>query len=227
MIVHDGNRIKFFQSDGHINQYIPKKNKELIEKLAYKKYIHLRLDYIKKKLKLGNCLQKSLSVADEKYSRFLADLKKCHILQHIESESHDLRQWMFEEYEHNPKYPEKLVHDTVYGMKVRSKSESLIAIVLSQMNIAFRYECRLDLQDGITIYPDFTIKHPVTGELIYYEHFGIMDDPEYVARTYRKIQMYMDNGIFPMRHLIMTFEDINHPLNVDVIEKTLSVCLWS
>lgn len=30
-----------------------------------------------------------------------------------------------------------------------------------------------------SIHPDFTVRHPITGKRIYWEHFGMMDDQEY------------------------------------------------
>ena len=78
-------------------------------------------------------------------------------------------------YEKNPKYPEHLIHKTVSGIYVRSKSESMIALQLYTEKIPFRYECALQLGET-TLYPDFTILHPKTGEIFYWEHFGMMDE---------------------------------------------------
>ncbi|MFQ8777759.1 MAG: hypothetical protein ACLR78_10425 [Roseburia sp.] len=64
---------------------------------------------------------------------------------------------------------------------MRSKSEAMIAMLLHLNAIPYRYECALSL-GGVTLFPDFTIRHPVTGVLYYWEHFGLMDDPAY-AKT--------------------------------------------
>jgi len=66
----------------------------------------------------------------------------------------------------------------------RYKSEVFIDMALFTNNIPFRYECALELGHS-TLYPDFTIRHPKTGEICYWEHFGLMDDPSY--RNYQGI----------------------------------------
>ena len=64
--------------------------------------------------------------------------------------------------------------------------------------------------DGITIYPDFVIRHPVTGEYYYWEHFGIMDEEDYRNHACKKINLYCKNEILPFVNLIMTFETKNN-----------------
>lgn len=71
------------------------------------------------------------------------------------------------------------------------------------------------------IYPDFTVRHPITGERMYWEHFGRMDDPEYREGACKKIKLYCDNGIIPSISLIATFETSDHPLDVERVEKII------
>ena len=59
---------------------------------------------------------------------------------------------------------------------VRSKSEAFIASSLSDKGIPFRYECAAKIA-GTVIYPDFTIRHPLSGKLCLWEHFGLIDRP--------------------------------------------------
>lgn len=84
--------------------------------------------------------------------------------------------------------------------------------------IPFRYECALSLT-STTIYPDFTIRHPRTGETFYWEHFGMMGDPDYSQKAFHRMQLYNSNGIIPSIHLITTFETLEYPLNYETIEK--------
>lgn len=125
-------------------------------------------------------------------------------------------------YESNPKFPEQLLHHTASGRLVRSKSEAIIDMVLSKYRIPFRYECALNLGE-ITIYPDFTILHPVTGELYYWEHFGLMDDAVYCKSACSKLQLYCAHGIIPNVHLITTYESKECPLNSDFVEKIVQM----
>ena len=74
--------------------------------------------------------------------------------------------WQNSTYSQNTAYYTQLNHETIDGHFVRSKSESIIYNMLHQYNIPFRYECLLSLGD-IIYYPDFTIRHPTTGEPYY------------------------------------------------------------
>jgi len=135
--------------------------------------------------------------------------------------SEDLENWMNEPYERNMKYPEQLTQKASSNKYVRSKSEVLIDMVLTQNNIPFRYECALQLGE-ITLYPDFTIRHPKTGELFYWEHFGMMDSLSYRKNAGFKLQNYILNGIFPTVQLITTYETKENQLDLEVIEKIVS-----
>ena len=103
---------------------------------------------------------------------------------------------------------------------VRSKSEALIDTVLYINKIPFRYECALKL-DETTIYPDFTIRHPRTGKLYYWEHFGRMDDPNYRRKVFAKQQLYADHNIIPSIQLISTYETREQPLNMEFVENLI------
>ena len=125
--------------------------------------------------------------------------------------------WQNSSYKPNPKYPEKLIYKTGTGQYVRSKSEMLICMLLHKYGIPFRYECELQLNEKV-IYPDFTIMHPKTGKIYYYEHFGMMDDGSYCKKACDKIQLYAENGIIPSIQLITTFETQEHPLLPETVE---------
>lgn len=89
--------------------------------------------------------------------------------------SKELLDWAKNPYTTNPKFPEQLIHKSPSGNLLRSKSEALIDAFLYKNKIPFRYECMLQLDD-ITLYPDFTIRHPTNGKTFYWEHFGLMDN---------------------------------------------------
>ena len=139
---------------------------------------------------------------------------------YFQSISEELSNWKTEEYEHNTMYPEQLVHTSGSGNKVRSKSEFMIDMYLYTNMIPFRYECPLRFGET-TIYPDFTIRHPKTGEFYYWEHFGLMDNPNYVKNAYSKMQLYTNHGIIPTVNLITTYETREHPLTYETIEKVV------
>lgn len=75
---------------------------------------------------------------------------------------------------------------------------------------------------GFTIYPDFTIRHPVTDKILYWEHFGLMDDPSYSQKALSKLNLYNSHGILPSAQLITTFETLDTALSPDTIERTIN-----
>ena len=96
-------------------------------------------------------------------------------------------------------YPEGLTNTTTFGLKVRSKAESLIAEKLHEYGIPFRYEQKLYL-NGQLLVPDFTFE-AADGSQCYLEFCGMMDDPEYVSAYNTKCMLYEDAGIVPWRNI--------------------------
>lgn len=143
---------------------------------------------------------------------------------HFNPQNKDLNNWMHSTYERNQKHPEQLTHQTGFGYAVRSKSELLIDYALHVNNIPFRYECSLELGNN-TFYPDFTIIHPKTGEIIYWEHFGMMDDPAYCKNVFSKMNIYVANGIIPNINLITTYETKDFPLDTKQINDMINLYL--
>jgi len=220
---HNGKYYKWYQTDGKTQQYIPKKKRQLAEKLAAKKYLSLLCeDLEQEKLALSFYLRhhtphpwksENLLINAPEYNALLSPF--------FTPTSQELLDWVNAPYESNTKYPEQLLHATGTGHMVRSKSEAIISILLQTHRIPFRYECALHL-DEITLFPDFTIRHPKTGQFFYWEHFGLMDNPGYCQNTCSKLQLYASHGIIPSIHLITTYETKAHPLRTDMVEKIVT-----
>lgn len=70
----------------------------------------------------------------------------------------------------------------------------------------------------ITFHPDFTCLNVRTRREFIWEHFGRMDDPEYITETLGKFETYTANGIFPGETLIFTMETQERPLNSATVE---------
>lgn len=121
-------------------------------------------------------------------------------------------------------HQEKRTEPTVAGYNVRSKSEVLIISVFNTRHLYYRYEDPLTL-GGRIFYPDFSIYIPDTHDIIWYEHFGMMDDPLYAKRTYDKLGFYSKHGIIQGINLITTFETSDEKLNIDKINAALDTIL--
>lgn len=115
---------------------------------------------------------------------------------------------------------EQLLHPIFNGQKVRSKSEAIIATMLHVNKIPFHYEEALHLGKRV-IYPDFTIRHPVTGQIYYWEHFGMMDNENYAQVAFRKMQLYNINGIMLSDTLLATYESEEAPLKSNIVENMI------
>lgn len=111
---------------------------------------------------------------------------------------------------------------TSKGEYVRSKSEVIIADTLASLGIPYKYEPELVTKSDGLVYPDFLILDANTRKEIYYEHFGKMNDPEYVKRTLTKLDAYAKEGIILGNNFIATFESEDHPLNRNTVVQTLS-----
>lgn len=129
-------------------------------------------------------------------------------------------EWADENYETNLKYKENLIYKSLQGKLFRSKSEVIIANALYVNKIPYRYECLLKLPEG-AYFPDFTIKHPKTEKIYYWEHFGMMDNQEYCEKTFRKLKIYADNNIFPTINLITTYETRQVPLDSEKVQRII------
>ena len=90
---------------------------------------------------------------------------------------------------------------TAKGEGVRSKSEVIIADILNQEGIPHRYEYPLQLKGWGRVYPDFTVLNVRERKEIYWEHLGMMDDPNYVENALQKLALYQQNGILIIPHL--------------------------
>lgn len=216
----DGKHYKWYKSDGKKQTYIPKENYALAQQLAAKKYLSKKLEeLIHEKRALDFYLHHHSEKTTEQwfaehpeYSKLLAPL--------FLSQSEKLSNWINSPYETNLKYPELCIHKTLSGNTVRSKSEALIDMALYMKGIPFRYECALRLGEA-TLFPDFTILHPITEKFYYWEHFGQMDKPKYAHNTISKLQLYTSHGILPGIHLITTYETSIKPLTSETVNRII------
>ena len=94
-------------------------------------------------------------------------------------------------------YEQNLIHRTLNGEMVRSKSELLIADRLHTHGIDYVYEQPLTL-GGHTKFPDFTVDDSESGLKYYWEHCGMLNDPFYKKRWEEKRNWYKENGILPI-----------------------------
>lgn len=135
------------------------------------------------------------------------------------SDEEYIRQWEIVQYEGKAIHEDMQYFITEKGEKVRSKSEKIIADKLYMMGIPYRYEYPLVLDDNITVYPDFTVLKMPERKEVYLEHFGMMDDMDYVDTALFKLNSYEMNGIYLGINLFITYETGRKPLNTKNLEE--------
>lgn len=216
----------FYLKDG-TRKYLQKSQKELAQALALKKYYELMLREISEEIAFIETYQKKFSstLPREKATDLLADSSPYYpLLQSYFAKDKlpvSAQKWCAESFETNSSHPEHLIHTTLAGHKVRSKSEVIIANLLYTNHIPYRYEAALPLKE-FTAYPDFTIMHPVTNKIFYWEHFGMMDNAPYCDTACNKLKTYCYNGIFPSMQLITTYETSKCPISTDQVQQIIT-----
>ena len=106
-----------------------------------------------------------------------------------------------------PIKPGKYGIKTKRGDFVRSKAEMRIADALYEANIPYKMDVEFGVDNFKSYWVDFQIMNPNTGEMYYWEHLGMMDNQEYVAKNIKKLDYYASKGLYPCRNLILTFEN--------------------
>lgn len=214
----NGNSCKWFKCLDGKRIYISKKEKEKAAELAYKMYLQACLADLKKELSAIKSYKKQYPADQLEKDKLLSSSEFVSLLKgNFEPISESLRNWSSEEYKQNTNHPENLMHRSITGKYLRSKSEVLIDTFLCQFQIPHRYECELII-DNTTLFPDFTIRHPITGSTYYWEHFGMMDQHLYAEQCMKKLKLYFENNIIPSKNLIITFETKSSPLTIDIVQ---------
>ena len=143
------------------------------------------------------------------------------LITHVLSDEEYIREWQSVEYEGKPFTDENQEIVTERGERVRSKSEKIIADKLNMLGISYRYEYPLVLEGNVKVYPDFTILKMPEREEVYLEHFGMMDDEDYVENVLFKLATYEKNEIYLGVKLFVTYETGKRQLNTRTLDKML------
>jgi hypothetical protein len=118
-------------------------------------------------------------------------------------------------------YAEHLIHRTLNDELVRSKSELVIANILKNAGIEYRYERPLEGTDRQgRFHPDFTFTDPA-GDLILWEHLGMLSHPDYRESWQAKREWYQANGFVEGRNLFTTANDERGGLDSKLLETTV------
>ena len=137
------------------------------------------------------------------------------------SDEEYIREWISKPYEHMSFDEDSDELYSTSGTRVRSKSEVIIANMLEQYNIPYKYEYPIILNGNHLARPDFTCLNIKTRQLLIWEHLGMMDNPDYADRNIRKLSLYEKSGYIVGKNMIVTFESSHVPPASNIIKSTI------
>lgn len=224
-IMRKGNGVEYYYKNEHKNgrydngRYMKKSEVKLAKELAQRDYDERLVKNAEERIKaIETFLEKyrktSLKYLYQKLNLYRRELVCAAVI----SDDEYIKRWQEVEYQGKAFDDDMKSIITERGERVRSKSEKIIADKLYALGIPYRYEYPLILEGNIRIYPDFTILKMPEREEVYLEHFGMMDDINYVDSMLYKLSTYERNGIYMGVNLFITYESNKNPLNTRALD---------
>ena len=192
-------------------------NKEMQRLLARKKYLEMQRDRIEYEVK--QLTEVRCRLEQRENGNLLEKLPRAYCKLPDEYFFPERDDWEVQPFKQSTYKPEKKIHVTSRFLKVRSKSELLIAEKLYDHNVPFRYE-EVISYNGKDFAPDFTIRR-ADGKIMYWEHCGMTADEGYVSYNRWKLSQYEKIGIVPWDNLIVTYDTEDGILNMPHIESEI------
>ncbi len=200
-------------------RYLKKSEKNIAQRIAQRDYDVRLIKKTEERIKAINTFLKtyektSLKRLYQETNTYRRQLISVPIL----SDEEYVRRWQEVEYKRKSFGDDGNEIITERGERVRSKSEKIIADKLYALGIPYRYEYPLTLEGNIKMHPDFTVLRMPAREEVYLEHFGMMDDSNYVNNVLCKLNTYERNGIYLGVNLFMTYETSKKSLNTRMLD---------
>lgn len=192
----------------------------LVNELKTRRYIKKCLPVLKKKIALCRAFLEQDIIYDptEFECQLPCQYNNPENLDIFLDEKINLSKWLLSGHKNTQRFTE--VHYTINQVKCRSKSEALIGTCLEHRGLLYIYEPKVKLKHK-TVYPDFAIYLPKSKRIIYFEHFGMIDDPKYSTRNFPKLAEYAESGIYVGINLFYTTETKAKPLTTKDINKII------
>ncbi|MCR5144459.1 MAG: hypothetical protein K6B67_04035 [Lachnospiraceae bacterium] len=222
-----GNTYQYYistETTGRNGKYIKKENIKLAQQLAQIEYDEKLVKNIQRRIK--HILDFQLKTKNDVYenAKERMHISKLELIDtHCITEEEYIYNWISQEYEGVEFKDNSNSYYTRKGLRVRSKSEALIAECLDMLEIPYLYEKPLTFSNGKVVHPDFTLLNIKDKTEVYWEHFGMMDDIEYRANAFNKIRMYELNKYFQGINFIYTWETTKMPLNNRSVKEMLEM----
>lgn len=211
--------MQVFAAQGKRKRVGINKNRELVGQLARKKYLQMAIKILESSTPK---LQRLVS-GDETLDSAAILGKMPPVYRSLPEEMffpamRAASKWAAEDYEKSTYREEERRHITSRGLRVRSKSELIIAEKLDSYEIPYRYEQMIYIEN-YPLSPDFVIK--TEDGLIYWEHCGLMGDARYRKRNKWRLELYEKAGIVPWKNLIITYDTEDGSIDMRIIESEI------
>lgn len=102
------------------------------------------------------------------------------------------------------------------GILMRSRAEVLIAEILDELGLQYKYEPAIRFGDEV-YYPDFLVYLPCLKRCLIIEFFGMSDEEKYVFKLVGKLTVYANNGLIMNRDVIGLYGTRNTLISSDYI----------
>ncbi len=211
--------------DGHTPQeYLGKSKRDIVASLAQKRYDTQLLNAVKKQKKAVDvCIKRLEEVNFEDLSRIYSDFPeelKQYIKPHLDDDEQYAAKWQARNYA-TSKRDNDTENYTSKGEHVRSKSEVIIADRFRALGIPYHYEPIFRIDENDYLVPDFIILNKRTRKEFLWEHFGMMEKPQYCLIALSKIETYSREGYILGKNFLCSFESKNHPLNLQHVDRLI------
>ena len=203
--------------------YIPQSNIQLAKNLAQKSYLEKLLRAAQAEVRSIDQIlkQDTFGQAEEVYTK-LPSARKALVTPLLMDDAEYAKRWQAEIFEPNPYEPENRRYATKRGEYVRSKTEAMIADSYYDMGIPYKCDYPVQVGPNRYRYMDFVLLDVKHRKEIYHEHFGLLDDPQYLMDNLHKLSEYKNIGIFVGKNLILTHDLKDSPLDMNLFRKCIA-----
>ncbi len=227
MRVKSGKRPEYYLLEKGVDKpaggkYIRKGNIKTAQKIAQRDYGKDVLKVARSQYNLvNNLIEKyDLTKISDIYYKKRASRREL-LMPYMISDDEYVREWLDDEYVQMGFHEGAVDYYTQNNERVRSKTEVIIANMLENYGVPYKYEKPLYLEPTGEVRPDFTVLNVRERKEYYWEHLGMLDDPDYLEKNLDKIHRYELNDYFLGDRLIITAETGASPINTKDIERKI------
>ena len=193
-----------------------KKDPGLLNALVRKKYVTEALSILAEDIKEAEHLLKVYTPSDENSVMGSFTIRYPELAGGIYHGTLDPQEWARSGGNESDFHKESLTSTAADGTMRRSKGELLIGAKLDQYRIPYIYEATA--HPDLPWVPDFKILRPRDHKIFFWEHFGMVNNSEYMDHCRRKLADYESAGIVPWDNLIITYDQPDGGINEKLID---------